>query len=100
MRIFLASLLGLPSLLWSAIDFNSEVRPVLSNNCFFCHGPDGHERKADLRLDTEEGATNWVAKTTTQCFFSDLVHLKNLPRAEIDRKLIGFSKEHRRREMF
>jgi len=56
-RITLVVLFGLPSLLWSAIDFNSEVRPVLSNNCFFCHGPDGHERKADLRLDTEEGAT-------------------------------------------
>ena len=54
--ITLVVLFGLPSLLWSAIDFNSEVRPVLSNNCFFCHGPDGHERKADLRLDTEEGA--------------------------------------------
>jgi len=30
---------------------------VLSNNCFFCHGPDAHERKADLRLDTQKGAT-------------------------------------------
>jgi hypothetical protein len=56
-RVSLAVLVSLPSLLWSAIDFNSEVRPVLSNNCFFCHGPDSHERKADLRLDTEEGAT-------------------------------------------
>jgi len=39
------------------VDFNAEVRPVLSNNCFFCHGPDAHERKADLRLDTQKGAT-------------------------------------------
>src|SRR5258706_4358279 len=38
------------------VSFRREVLPILSNNCFACHGPDEQQRKTRLHLDTPEGA--------------------------------------------
>src|SRR5438445_5087138 len=38
------------------IEFNRDIRPILSDRCFTCHGPDKSNRKTALHFDTEEGA--------------------------------------------
>ena len=61
MPILLACLLSLslpplPSQPAAAVvDFDRDVRPLLSDRCFACHGPDAAARRGDLRLDTPDG---------------------------------------------
>ena len=60
--LFCFLLIGKSSQAGSPVDFNRQIRPILSDNCFQCHGPDGAHRKADLRLDLEEHAKSDTRK--------------------------------------
>src|SRR5437868_4107950 len=56
--MFRAALILLASFVVSRaeVDFNRDIQPILAENCYHCHGPDGNARKAELRLDRKEGA--------------------------------------------
>lgn len=51
--VFLSLCSALPA---ASIDFSRDIQPILSDKCYFCHGPDARERKGDLRLDVEKEA--------------------------------------------
>ncbi|GAA4233506.1 hypothetical protein GCM10022291_10660 [Postechiella marina] len=48
------------------VDYNFDVRPILSDKCFNCHGPDANKRSAGLRLDTEQGAFKALKEDKTK----------------------------------
>ena len=82
------------------IRFNRDIRPILSENCFQCHGPDGNTRQADLRLDRREVALSKGVLTPGDPAASKLVARINesnevlvMPPLATDKKLSAEQKD-------
>ena len=81
-------------------DFNRDIRPILSENCFYCHGQDGNKRQADLRLDDRESAVDFGAIVPHEPESSELVQRMRhsdpdlrMPPADSNRQLSDEQKE-------
>ncbi|MEX0610874.1 MAG: c-type cytochrome domain-containing protein [Pirellulales bacterium] len=60
-----------------ALDFNRDIRPILSENCFYCHGQDGNKRQVELRLDVREIAVDAGAIVPNDAASSELIRRIN-----------------------
>lgn len=56
------------------VNFNRDIRPILSDNCFYCHGQDGNKRQAELRLDLRDAALEKKAFVPGDVAASELIN--------------------------
>lgn len=82
------------------IEYNRDVRPILAEHCFACHGPDSAAREADLRLDEREGALEFGAIVPHEPKRSELMDRilsddpdEIMPPPEIKKKMTDAEKE-------
>jgi hypothetical protein len=59
------------------VSFNRDIRPILSDNCFSCHGQDANKRQADLRLDVRQAALDFGAIVPSDAAGSTLIERVN-----------------------
>src|SRR4051794_32539666 len=74
----------------AALDFNRDVRPVLADSCFACHGPDERKRKGGLRLDLRAAATKPLESGATAIVPgkpADSELVKRITSADADEKM-------------
>ena len=69
------------------IDFNFHIKPIISDKCFACHGPDEKERAANLRLDTEKGLYQ-----LTEDLSSYVINKENPEKSELLRRIFHDNK--------
>jgi hypothetical protein len=86
------------------VEFNRDIRPILSENCFLCHGPDSGTRKANLRLDRREVAVELGAIVPGDTDASELLYrinsddeLEHMPPRESHKTLTAQQKDLLRR---
>ncbi len=82
------------------VEFNRDVRPILSDNCFYCHGPDANHRKGDLRLDERAAAIEAKAIVPNNASKSGLIARilsddpdEQMPPKDSNKKLTARQKE-------
>ncbi|MGL4419500.1 MAG: c-type cytochrome domain-containing protein, partial [Gemmataceae bacterium] len=75
------------------LQYNRDIRPILAENCFACHGPDSASRKAGLRIDQREAAIEKGAITPGKIAESELVDRLFL--ADTDDKRMPPPKSHK-----
>ncbi len=101
-RILLPVIWLLPSIACAqqSLDFNRDIRPILSENCFYCHGQDSNKRQADLRLDQRDVAIAVGAIVPNDAAGSGIVQRINsdnpdelMPPAKSNRRLSAEQKE-------
>jgi len=76
-RLSSPALISISSFAFAAheeIDFNRDIRPILSDNCYYCHGPDQDNREGDLRLDVRADAIEAYAIVPGDADDSELIY--------------------------
>ena len=72
------------------VDFNYHIRPILSDRCYACHGPDPNTREAEFRIDTEEGARSRLHESARK----RAIVPGNLKRSEVAHRIMSDDSEY------
>ncbi len=74
------------------VDFNYHIKPILSDRCYKCHGPDANQRQADYRIDLAEGAFSTTNGEHSQTTYN--LSANNLSKSEVFHRLISDDEEY------